>query len=118
MKFLPEERKKRFWSVAILLIAVGGTIYVQFFSGPAKNLRPKDTVYPPAVQPGSPAPPTAAGPASLPSAAGSAPRSTLLPYGNTINTALFAQDKFKALKPAPPLSVRREELGVENLFGR
>lgn len=107
--------------MAILLVSVGGTVYFQFFSGPAKNLRPKNTVYPPAVpSAGSAAPPTAPAASApiSPRPAISVPGTALLPYGSAINTAIFEQEKFKALKPAPPLSIKSEELGVEDLFGR
>lgn len=128
MKFLPENRKKTIWALALLLVSAGGTIYINFFTG-NKNTASKS--YPPAVipteggmttpdtapagtppggastqMPGSPAAPTPAIPA----------KTELLPYGPKFDTSIFESEKFKVLKGVPPVSVTLEELGKTDPF--
>jgi len=120
MKFLPEQKNKQIWSVALLLIAVAGIVYLNFFSGPPKaelvseeqiaktmTLGKADTA-PDASQP----------PSQTTSPAAKKSQGGLLPYGTKIETTVIEQEKFKILKPAPPLSVKPEELGKDDLFAR
>lgn len=109
MRFLPEQKNKQIWSVALLLIAVAGIAYFNFFSGPPKPQPPPKPV----------AAPPGAG-AALPPAKQVVKKSQggLLPYGTNIEIAVIEQEKFKVLKPATPLLVAPEELGKEDLFSR
>ncbi|MDP3993357.1 MAG: hypothetical protein Q8P75_00005 [bacterium] len=112
MKFLPENQKKTLWSIALLLISIGGIVYLNFFrGGPAPE--PTQDMIDQAFQNsrgGSAGPAPVASPTSFQSS------SSLLPYGDKIDTSIFELDKYTVLKRSPSLSVSPEELGKENIF--
>ena len=120
MKFLPEQKNKQIWSVALLLVSVAGIVYFNFFSGPpTAELVSEEQIAKTMGLGKADASPDASKPPSqttIPVAKKSA--GGLLPYGTKIETAVIEQEKFKNLKPAQPLSVKPEELGKDDLFAR
>lgn len=125
MKFLPENKKKKNWSIAILAISVAGIIYINFLTGaPAAGpvgSAPDDFV------PGGPGDPNVTAgaqgaenqprpeSAEAPQAAGT---SKILPYGEKIDDSILNDPRFLKLKPVPDLTVSEEELGRSNLFSQ
>ena len=91
MEFLPETRGKKIAYLVLLLVAVIGIVYFNFF-----------------VKVGRPGalPPTTLLDKSL------------LPYVDKIDTSILNDERFKALHPVPVLEVRDDELGKINPFAR
>jgi hypothetical protein len=106
MKFLPENRKKTMWSVALIAVFIGATIFVLKGSSGGNTAAPG---------PASTSPSNVSGSTPVPVNLGSA---ELLPYGSKIDTKVLNSDKFKALRPTPPLTVSPAQLGNANLFGK
>jgi hypothetical protein len=105
MRFLPQNKRRAFIYLAILLISGIGIAYLNVFKG--------SSGIPPAVSPvASPVTSPAQIASPLPAA------SRLLPFGSEIDTAILGNPKFKVLKAAPPLVVSPEELGKTNLFAK
>jgi len=121
MKFIPENRKKTIGALALLVVSLGGTIYINFFMGKSNApvpINPADLANLPGgvTLPGVTPPPAAPG-QPLPAGQPSALRpSTLLPFGSKIDISIFDSDKFKALKGAPPVDVNLSELGKTDPF--
>ena len=117
MKFLPENKKKTLRSIALLIVSVGGIIYLNFFRGRAIVQVPQAVIdqamqNSQAQRPGGPAGQT---PAALP-ASFRPSSSALLPYGDKIDTSILELDKYAVLKRPPALTVFPDELGKENIF--
>jgi len=91
MQFLPETKGKKILHLLLLLGAVGGIVYFNFF-----------------VKVGAPR--------GLPPAA--VLDKGLLPFGDKIDTGFLENEKFKALRSVPSLEVRDDELGKLNPFGQ
>ncbi|MBI4050729.1 MAG: hypothetical protein HY396_02010 [Candidatus Doudnabacteria bacterium] len=90
MKLLPESRN-RLWLLIVILVAVAsGIVYLNFLRS--------EPVIPAAVD-------------TLNPSAGTASRSSLLPFGSRIDTTILSQDKFHSLKSAPEAFITPEELG-------
>jgi len=112
VKLLPENKKKIVWSAVIIVVSVGGIVYINFFAGSASSNRlPADTVFPPAV--GLSELPGAQEPLSVPISAGTG----LLPYGAELNISILQSEEFQSLKPDTGVSVNKEELGKDDPFG-
>lgn len=104
MRFLPEQKQKRIWSLVLFAVSVGGIIYLNLFAGP-----PPAAPVPPVRNP-------AAGTAARLMVRN--PQGGLLPYGAGITTDVLARDKFKALIPGPAMAVSEGELGKDDLFAK
>lgn len=100
MKFFPENKKKTIVLTAIFIVALGGIVYVNFFSGRSGT----------ALLPQTNESPARSGSAS-PVSGG------LLPYGAKIDTRILDDERFAVLRPGPGVRVTAEELGQPNLFG-
>jgi len=119
MKFLPENNKRKKYSIAILTIAVAGIVYVSFFAGapkavpvpfdPETNIVPDET--------GAAAVGNQPAAQSAP-AAENVSSSKILPYGEKIDDSVLRDPRFTKLRPTPDLNVSPEELGQANLFGQ
>lgn len=96
MKFLPQNKKKTWWSIALLIFSVGGIILT--FS---LNKQPISVEGPAPVSGGTP-------PEESPE--------VLLPFGNKLDLRILSDEKFRALRSVPSLSVKVEELGKADLF--
>lgn len=99
------------------MVAVGGIIYFNFFSGPPKPAPPTSSAPPPPGGGRTVSETSAADTSSLKPVAKKS-RGGLLPYGTGIETAVIEQDKFKNLRAATPFNVPEEELGRDDLFAR
>lgn len=99
MKFLPEEKNKKIWSLVLLLVSVAGIIYFNFT---AKAPAP----------PGSYQTPVS----STESNSAKTAKSGLLPYGSKIDVKILEADDFKVLRAAPPLVIGSDEMGRDDLF--
>lgn len=108
MKFLPEERKKRIWSLILLGGSILGIVYFNFLA--------TQTQAPPSTSLVAPPPPPAEGTTPIPLV--KKPQAGLLPYGPSIELLILEQEEFQVLRSAPPLSVSAEELGKTDLFTR
>ncbi len=113
MKFLPEDKKKTVRALLILIVAVGGIVYFNFFTGSKTEILPPTDTSQSAVPNASNLP--AAPPVQLPSALKN--QGGLLPYGGTIDLGILDDARFKSLKSTPPLEIFPEELGRPNPFG-
>jgi len=122
VKFLPENRKKTVGALALILVSIGGTVYINFFMG--KSNVPTLPATAPTAMDGAPAPqsdmpppggesPTGAPPATTGTGQSSTP---LLPYGSKIDISIFDSDKFKVLKGIPRVEVTNDELGKIDPF--
>ena len=98
--------------IAILLLAVGGIIYVNFFMG-RENLAPSTEDNSKISETGGEQSATG-GPGALVRK----PKPGLLPYGSTLDLGILKQNKFKTLKSIPELSVLPGELGKQDLFSK
>ena len=111
VKFFPENKKKQYLFLGVLVFSVSGIIYVNFFLN-----------RPPKITGGSaPLEPVVSTNQSVPSTQPPAPaklgrKAGLLPYGSVIDMSLLDTEKFKALKVQPALIVNPEELGKADLF--
>lgn len=98
MRVLPENKKKQFWSIILLLVCVAGIVYFNFFVGSAL----------PAVST-KPAP-------AEPAKSTSRAMGEALPYGREIDLSVLGRDEFRVLKAPPPLGISPQELGKTNPF--
>lgn len=103
MKLLPENKKKAFGSLAVLILLVAATAYV-YTRTLGRGGAPVT----------APAAPVASRGSDLLLPYGR----QMLPYGSQINTDVLNQDKFKALRPGPGLSVSSDQLGKADLFAK
>lgn len=111
MKLLPENKKRTLILSGVLLIALGGIIYFNFFMNSSSDTgTPSDPLL---VLSGTDATGAPVG------AEGAQPGKTaLLPYGTSLDLEILKQEKFKALKSFPKLEVLPEELSKENIFSQ
>ena len=103
MKFLPENKKKKIWTIGILAVSVLGIVYINLFTGPNGG---GDLIV--GENDG-----TAAVASPVPRA-----RSRLLPFGSLIDDSILSDERFMLLQAAPEFEVLPEELGNPNLFGQ
>lgn len=94
MKLVVEDKKKLWIYVAIIVLSVGGMIWVWFGAGMFGPAAPATTV---------------------PMAGITASKGDL-PYGSSINLQLFSDARFKSLNAPVELKVTPEELGKDNPF--
>lgn len=92
MRFLPENRRKTILNVILLIAAMAGIVYFNFF------LKKPKTAPPPS-------------PENLAEFRGG-----LLPHGTKINMRILDDPRFKNLKPGPKVGVDPSQLGKTDLF--
>lgn len=119
MKFLPESQKKVIMSAVLVMVSLGGTIYLNFFYGKPQSVTPPPNVVPAdqlgdQVGTGQLNPPASGETPALPL---SAAPSVVLPYGSVLDTTILDDERFRVLRSAPKVEIRPEELGKTNPFG-
>jgi len=109
VKLLPKEKKKAIWMVIVLLLSIGGIIYVNFsFGGPSEPaVTPEEMDA--AIQRGF------AGSDSVPGAADTAGEDQSY-AGKSLNTDVFSDPRFLQLNLSPKLEILPEEVGRDNPF--
>lgn len=111
MKFLPENKKKTLISVILIIISLGGMLWINFGKKPRLSV-PTRTDLSMSQQPVGSDIETMT---QQPSQVG---ESNLLPYGAKINTKILKEERFQALKSAPKVTVSKEELGNADPFSQ
>lgn len=111
MNFFPENRKKTIIYMVVLLVAISGIVYFNWFAD--SNLAPLNT---PNSNPTLVTPPPAGNNRSEDQVPSVKPKRGLLPFGSNVDTSLLNNAVFKTLRSAPQLEVAPEELGRKDLF--
>lgn len=113
MKFLPENKKKTIWSIVLIVVFLSATFFVLSL-GSKKG----PTLPPPGTPEAGSAPATSPAAASSETAPQLSTSGPVLPYGSSLNLQILGSDQFKALRPAPALSVSPSELGKQDVFSQ
>ncbi len=99
MQLLPENKKKLRLLIIVLVVAVGGIVYLNFIKPRIGGGTGGTEVVSEAV-----------------TAEAEAAKKSLLPYGSGVDLRILSQDEFRSLKAAPKVSVSPEELGNPDPF--